>query len=58
MDTQRTDLHSMHRLLHCHQWSDVGEWVRAVGSLAELTDAEIEQVAMPIRDHGPTEEPR
>jgi hypothetical protein len=52
------NLDSMHRLLHCHQWSDIGEWVRAVGTLAELTDAEIEQVATPRRQDNAADEHR
>ena len=37
----------MHHLLHRHQWSDIHDWVGAIGTLADLTDAEIEQVAIP-----------
>jgi hypothetical protein len=37
----------MHRVLHRHQWSDIHDWVGALGTLADLTDAEIEQVAIP-----------
>lgn len=37
----------MHYLLHRHQWSDIHDWVGAMSILADLTDAEIEQVAVP-----------
>jgi hypothetical protein len=50
MKARNANLDSMHRLLHCHRWTDIGDWVRAIGDLADLTDAEIELVATPVRD--------
>ncbi len=52
MSARRANLISMHRLLHRHQWSDIQDWVGALGTLADLTDAEIEQVAIP-REQSP-----
>jgi hypothetical protein len=50
MNARHEDLDLMHRLLHCHLWADLGDWVRAIGELADLTDAEIERVARPTKD--------
>jgi hypothetical protein len=50
MNGRYADLESMHRLLHCHLWSDIGDWVRAVGELADLTDTEIERVVRLTND--------
>ena len=47
MTSRNRDLDSMHRLLHHHQWNDIQDWIGALGTLADLTDAEIEQVAIP-----------
>lgn len=47
MALRNPDLDLMHRLLHHHQWSDIQDWIGALGTLADLTDAEIEQVAIP-----------
>lgn len=54
MASRNPNLDSMHRLLHHHQWSDIQDWVGAIGTLADLTDAEIEQVAIP-REQGPAD---
>ena len=45
MTARHADLDAMHRLLRRHEWSDIDDWVRAIGALADLSDAEIEQVA-------------
>jgi hypothetical protein len=50
MSAQHADLAVMHRLLYCHLWTDLGDWVRAVGELADLSDAEIERVVRPTKD--------
>jgi hypothetical protein len=56
MPSRNPDLVSMHRLLHRHEWSDIHDWVGAIGTLADLSDAEIEQVTIPCRqDPGATE---
>ena len=49
MNARHADL-NLHRLLHCHLWTDISDWVRAVGELADLTDAEIERVVRPTKD--------
>ena len=50
MNGGKPDLLAMRRLLHCHQWTDVVEWGRAFGALADLSDAQIDAVAAPERD--------
>jgi hypothetical protein len=52
MKARNANLDAMHRLLHRHCWTDVGEWARAIGDLADLTDDEIERVAAPVPDLG------
>lgn len=55
MSARNAILNSMHHLLHRHQWSDIHDWVGAIGTLADLTDAEIEQVAVPRQQGSATE---
>ena len=55
MKARNANLDSMHRLLHCHCWTDIGEWVTAIGDLADLTDDEIERVATPVQNVGRTD---
>lgn len=50
MTEEKPDLVVMRRLLHRHQWTDVGEWGRAFGALADLSDGEIDAVVSSERD--------
>ena len=47
----------MHRLLHRHEWSDIHDWVGAISTLADLSDAEIEQVTIPRQPAFTTDRP-
>jgi hypothetical protein len=59
MTDRKSDLDAMRRLLHLHRWADIEDWVRAVGELADLSDAEIERVVEPSsRGTGPDDRSR
>lgn len=47
MSGLKPDLDAMHRLLHRHEWANLGDWVQALGALADLTEQEIEIVVAP-----------
>jgi hypothetical protein len=40
------DLGNLSLIVHGHRWSHLREWVDAVDALADLTDAEIEALAL------------
>ena len=42
MTTLEQDLPGLHRLLYRHQWTDVADWGRAIATLAELSEPEID----------------
>lgn len=46
----KPDLLAMRRLLHRHQWTDVLDWGRAFGELADLSEAQIDAIAAPGND--------
>lgn len=37
-------LRQIHRVVHRHDWVDLGEWVDGIDRLADLSDAELEEV--------------
>lgn len=38
------NLRQIHRVVHRHDWVDIGEWVAGIESLADLSDDELEEV--------------
>ena len=38
------------RVLMGHDWKDLGEWVRAIDQLADMSDDEIEGLASPTSE--------
>lgn len=38
------NLRQIHRVVHRHEWLDLGEWVAGIEALADLSDDELEAV--------------
>ncbi|MBL8660737.1 MAG: hypothetical protein JNM75_13400 [Rhodospirillales bacterium] len=38
------NLRQIHRVVHCHDWVDLDEWVAGIEGLADLSDDELEEV--------------
>lgn len=36
-------LRNIGRVVHCHQWATLEEWVQSLDHLADLTESEIEE---------------
>ncbi|MCP5365712.1 MAG: hypothetical protein H6905_10895 [Hyphomicrobiales bacterium] len=42
---QTRDYFNLHRTVVCHRWETLGEWVRCLDDLSQLSDAEIDDLA-------------
>lgn len=42
----KPNLQELHRVVLSHHWRDASEWGRAVHDLADLSDEEIDRIAM------------